>query len=158
MSGPETLHASCVVFGEHGILIRGASGSGKSQLARELLTEAERSGRFARLVADDRVQVEARHGRLIARAVPSTAGLLEVRGLGLIMVDHEPSAVLRLVVDCLDDQPLRFPDEHDVVIDGVRLPWSACQTAANVASTLLWRITRCVRDHKGVRDDKMTTR
>ena len=37
MAAATTLHASCVVVGEAGILIRGPSGSGKSSLAREIV-------------------------------------------------------------------------------------------------------------------------
>jgi serine kinase of HPr protein (carbohydrate metabolism regulator) len=91
MGNAATIHASCVVIGEAGILIRGGSGSGKSTLARELVHAAAASGRFARLVSDDRTHVAARNGRLVARVVEAIAGRLEARGAGIFAVAHEPS-------------------------------------------------------------------
>lgn len=117
-----SLHATCLVVGEDGILIRGASGAGKSSLALDLIERATAGGRFARLVADDRVRVSARSGRLVARAVPAIAGQVEVRGIGIVEVPHEPACILRLVVD-LDPEPPRMPepDARHTEILGVRL-------------------------------------
>ena len=55
-----TVHASAVLIGSRAMLIRGPAGSGKSRLALALI-EAAASGhiRFARLVADDRVELTA---------------------------------------------------------------------------------------------------
>ncbi|RAI36158.1 serine/threonine protein kinase, partial [Rhodoplanes roseus] len=52
-----TLHASTVLVGARAVLIRGASGSGKSRLALRLLDAVAAAGGFARLVADDRTAV-----------------------------------------------------------------------------------------------------
>src|ERR687898_3364772 len=76
------LHATCVELSGTGVVLLGASGCGKSDLALRLID------RGARLVADDLVTVE-RHGRrLIARAPEAIAGLMEVRGLGIMRLDH----------------------------------------------------------------------
>ena len=77
-----TIHASAVLIGPRAVLIRGPSGAGKSRLAWDLV-EAGRTGAlpFARLVADDRVLVEAAGGRLLVRPPPRLAGLIEIRGL-----------------------------------------------------------------------------
>ena len=119
-----SLHASCVLVDETGLLIRGASGSGKSRLAREIVADARLYGRFARLVADDRVWVEPRGGRLVARAMAATSGLIEARGVGLLRVVHEGAAVVRLVVDCVTVKPARLPEPEEgrCVIAGVVLP------------------------------------
>ncbi len=79
-----TVHASAVLTGSRAMLIRGPAGSGKSRLALALI-EAAASGRirFARLVADDRVELTAGHGRLLVRPPPALAGLIEVRGVGV---------------------------------------------------------------------------
>src|ERR1051326_480468 len=95
-----TLHASAVLVGARAVLIRGPSGSGKSRLALELI-QAARGGtlRFARLVGDDRVHVEAAHGRLLVRPAAALAGMIELRGTGILQLAYEPSAVVGLVVD-----------------------------------------------------------
>ncbi|MGL4729457.1 MAG: HPr kinase/phosphorylase [Bosea sp. (in: a-proteobacteria)] len=118
------LHASAVVIGEAGILIRGASGAGKTQLALALISEAARAGQFARLVGDDRVDVSAAGQRLVVRPHPAIAGHVERRGLGLAPMDHVDAATLRLVVDCLDGSPARLPEPEDMVVEreGVTLP------------------------------------
>ena len=92
------LHATGVILGDRGVLITGPSGSGKSTLALELLRSAR--GGFARLVCDDQLFVEARTGRLIARAAPAIAGLVEIRGLGPCPVEAEPAMTVDLLV-CL---------------------------------------------------------
>jgi hypothetical protein len=67
-----TIHASAVLVGHRGILIRGPSGSGKSRLALALLQSA--GAGFARLVGDDRIHLEAVHGRLLDAAGDGAAG------------------------------------------------------------------------------------
>ena len=138
----ETIHASCVLVDEAGVLIRGASGAGKSSLAHMLLVEGSLDGGFARLVCDDRVRIERRAGRLVARAVAPLSGYLEVRGVGILPVRHEASAVVRLVVDCLDHRPARLPDTADqvAVVQGIVLPRVALRPEAALARIILWRL------------------
>ena len=66
--------------------------------------------RFARLVGDDRVHLEAAHGRLLVRPAEALAGLIEVRGLGHPAAPHEPSAVVGLVVDLAAADAERLPE------------------------------------------------
>ena len=113
-----TVHASAVLAGRRAILIRGPAGAGKSRLALALI-QAAGCGLipFARLVGDDRLELAAAHGRLLARSPPALAGLIEVRGLGIRRLGHEPVAVIGLVVDL-------------AVAEAERLPGTAEQEAA----------------------------
>lgn len=124
-AGSTTIHASAVLVGTRAVLIRGPSASGKSRLALELL-EAGRIGAvlFARLVADDRVHLETAGGRLLARPAAALAGLIEVRGVGLLRVAHEPSAVVGFVVDLAAADAVRLPepDKRTADIDGILIP------------------------------------
>ncbi|KQQ25057.1 serine kinase [Methylobacterium sp. Leaf123] len=119
----DTVHASCVLLDEAGVLIRGPSGSGKSALCLALLDRFFLEGRHARLVGDDRIRLEAHHGRLVARPHPALAGLIEIRGLGLRrLAKHSPAAVLRLVVDLVAEAE-RLPDTTaTATLLGVALP------------------------------------
>jgi serine kinase of HPr protein (carbohydrate metabolism regulator) len=95
-----TIHASAVLVGARAVLMRGPPGSGKSRLALELIQAGARGAlRFARLVGDDRIHVEAAHGRLVVRPAAELAGLIELRGVGILKLPHERSAVVGLVVD-----------------------------------------------------------
>jgi HPr kinase/phosphorylase len=120
-----TVHASAVLVGARAVLIRGPAGSGKSRLAFDLISAAGSGGplRFARLVADDRAEVEAAAGRLLVRPAPALAGLIEVRGLGLRRLPHEPVAVIGLVVDldAADAQRLPAAEQARVTIDGIAI-------------------------------------
>lgn len=119
-----TVHASCVLLGEAGVLVRGPPGSGKSSLCLALLDRAGLEGRHARLVGDDRIRLEAHHGRLVARPHPALMGLIEIRGHGLRrLVAHAEAAVLRLVVDLIETAE-RMPAERPATerLLGVELP------------------------------------
>jgi HPr kinase/phosphorylase len=134
MAGPTaTVHASAVLVGARAVLIRGPSGSGKSQLALDLI-EAGRTGvlRLARLVADDRVHLEAIGGRLLARPAEALAGLIEIRGIGLLRVAHEPCGVIGLVVDLAAADAERLPDSarRTTQMDGIELPRLAVASGA----------------------------
>ncbi|MEA2934185.1 MAG: hypothetical protein QOD74_831 [Variibacter sp.] len=117
-----TIHASAVLVGARAVLIRGPSGSGKSRLVWAML-EAARSGllRFARLVADDRAHVEAVNGRLLVRPAAELAGLIELHGLGIRRLPHEPVAAVGWVVDLAAPEAERLPEQENTVIAGVRL-------------------------------------
>jgi HPr kinase/phosphorylase len=125
LSNGATIHASAVLIGARAVLIQGPAGSGKSRLALALLQAAEqRLLAFARLVADDRCQVEAVHGRLLLRPAPSLAGLIEVRGLGIRRVPYEPVAVAGLLVELAAPDAARLLEMagREAEVAGVRLP------------------------------------
>jgi HPr kinase/phosphorylase len=125
VSAAPTIHASAVLVGARAVLIRGPAGSGKSRLALDLIQAASRGAlTFARLVADDRVHVTSAHGRLVARSPAALAGYLEVRGLGIRALPHEPMAVVSWVVDLDDATSMRLPTDAAMrtEIEGVTLP------------------------------------
>ncbi|HYI89427.1 MAG TPA: HPr kinase/phosphatase C-terminal domain-containing protein [Beijerinckiaceae bacterium] len=141
MSAAATLHASCVVVGEAGLVIRGASGSGKSSLARQIVREGERGGLFARLVCDDRVRLESRNGRVVASPVAAIAGRIEVRGIGLVTVPFERAAIVRWVVDLSEDPPrLPEPTEATVPLCGVAVPRLQAAIEPGLAEAVLLRM------------------
>ena len=125
MPDSPTVHASSVLVGPRAILIRGPSGSGKSHLALGLI-RAGKAGHLpiGRLVADDRVQLEASHGRILARPVPRLAGLIEARGVGIRRLAYEAVAVLGFVVDLAAPAAQRLPTarEPEPVIENIALP------------------------------------
>lgn len=136
---PEYFHANALVLGEFGLLLRGPPGAGKSGLTLRLVADWRARGAFAALVGDDRVALEARHGRLIARPHPSIRGMIEARGLGVVRVDHEPACVLRAVIDLLafEESPKRYPDEGEsrTELSGVTLP-RMFENAASVGAVI----------------------
>ena len=144
MNAPPTIHASAVLAGARAVLIRGPAGSGKSRLALNLI-QAAANGQliFARLVADDRVHVEAAHDRLIARPPAALAGLLEVRGLGILHLPYEPMAVVSWVVDLGVAAPLRIPDDSTAhaVVAGVRIRRLAVAPGCDPVPMVLAAIT-----------------
>ena len=143
MSGPApSVHATAVVIGEAGVLIRGASGAGKTSLALALIDAATARGRFARLVGDDRVLLEPCNGRLVARPHPAIAGRVERRGQGVSAEGHEGAAVLRAIVDFAP--PMGAPGAPDrlpavaaerAVLEGVELPRLVAPTGLGAAET-----------------------
>jgi serine kinase of HPr protein (carbohydrate metabolism regulator) len=123
-----------VLAGSQGVLIRGSSGSGKSMLAAALIS------RGAKLVADDRVHLSACHGRLVATAPAAIAGILELRGRGLISVPLERSAVIRLLVDIVAGEQLeRHPATEELLgtVLGVCLPRQPVPGAVECALILV---------------------
>ncbi|HET7412001.1 MAG TPA: hypothetical protein VFJ18_04995 [Pararhizobium sp.] len=94
----ENVHATAIVVGTAGLLFMGASGSGKSASAFACLAEAAARGVFAALIADDQVLVSAHGGAIVARAPVPTAGLMEMRGSGIVRLGHISGAVMHLAV------------------------------------------------------------
>ncbi len=99
-----------------GLLIEGAPGSGKSSLALALID------RGAMLVGDDGVALVAVNGRLLASPAPATAGLLEVRNVGLVPMPFVDRAAISLVI-ALDPESPRFIESAEKRgLLGVMLP------------------------------------
>jgi HPr serine kinase-like protein len=112
----ETVHATCVAIGGRGVLIRGRSGSGKSDLALRLID------RGAGLVSDDYVIVTGKDGRASARAPEAIAGKLEVRGIGIVDLPASTDVPVCLLAD-LDWPPERLPDSaRGVAVAGTIVP------------------------------------
>jgi hypothetical protein len=97
------IHASCVAIAKQGVLILGDSGAGKSDLALRLIDDG------AKLVSDDRTELYVSRGMLHARAPKSIAGLLEVRGVGIVALPFAKNVPLALAIR-LGAPPKRLPD------------------------------------------------
>lgn len=122
------VHATSVEIGGHAVLIRGPSGSGKSDLALRLIDSG------AMLVADDQTRLATENGRLFASSPPTIAGMMEVRGLGLVRLAHRDRVPVALVVDLVDGREVeRLPEPMMTAFQGIRVPKVAL--AAFEAST-----------------------
>jgi HPr kinase/phosphorylase len=117
------VHATGLVLGRTGVMLRGPSGAGKSLLALMLLDRWDARGLSARLVADDRLDLEATAKGIVMHAPPAIAGLIELRGRGIVSRPHVGKAPLHLVVD-LVPRVERMVEEEQLVVDlmGVSLP------------------------------------
>ncbi len=119
-STPGVPHATCLCLDGAGVLLRGPSGSGKSDLALRLIDDGR-----ARLVGDDYCDYAVADGHLIARPRAARAGYLEVRGLGVLRLDDHalaPETVVRLVIDLTPGAPPdRLPPGAWADVLGVRL-------------------------------------
>jgi len=137
----ETLHTTCVAKDGRAILIAGRSGSGKSDLALRLI------GRGAILVSDDYTLVRRVSGRLLATAPDRIAGKLEVRGIGIVELEHVTDVPVCLLVD-LDRESERLPEPGEsLVIAGVKVPVVAISSMEASAADKV----EIALDHLGLR-------
>ena len=119
---PTNIHATGLVLGKTGIILRGPSGAGKSLLALELIDEWEARGLEARLVSDDRIDVEATKAGLVMHAPKAIEGLIELRGRGIVSRPFVAKANAHLIVDLVDTLE-RMVEEDALVaeLEGITL-------------------------------------
>lgn len=123
-----------------GALLLGASGAGKSDLGLRLIEDCP-YGR-SRLIADDYIDLTVENGRLLAAAPARIAGLIEVRGVGILPIDPAGPAALSVAFD-LETTPERMPapynfepEEGGPVLPLVSLRPFEASAAAKVRATL----------------------
>jgi HPr kinase/phosphorylase len=143
------IHGTCVVVDGMGVLIRGPSGSGKSDLAMRLI---ERGGL---LVADDQVQVVSAvdaggRASLLASAPANLFGLVEARGVGVVRLNAAQTArqvALALVVDLVEtDGVERYPDAATTTLADIALPRIALAGMEASAPFKLTLALKCIRE------------
>ena len=114
----EVMHATAVAIAGRAVLIEGASGSGKSDLALRLID------RGARLIVDDRTLLVRTPAGLVARppqtAPASLAGRMEVRGIGIATLPHDAEAPVALLVRLEPESP-RLPERRRRMIAGIEV-------------------------------------
>lgn len=113
------MHASFVLWRNKGILFKGKSGSGKSELSLKFI---ENKG--AVLVADDVVALETRKNRLFGWAPENIQGLLEIRNVGISRYEFVTEAEVSLVVNLVENKQNleRLPKNKFENILGVEIP------------------------------------
>jgi len=115
------IHATAVAietaFGLRAVLLRGSSGSGKSDLGLRLIDAG------GRLVADDQSELKREGALIIVRSPPTIAGLIEARGLGIIRVEALAEAPLALIADLAAPETIeRLPERDKERLLGLDLP------------------------------------
>ena len=108
----DRLHATTVAIDGMAVLIEGASGSGKSDLALRLID------RGAILVSDDQTLVVRAGATLLARAPTTIAGRIEVRGIGILAMPYFEDVPVALLVR-VDGAIERMPERSVRNIAGI---------------------------------------
>jgi len=132
------IHASCVALEGKAVLLRGAPGAGKSDLALRLIEGG------ARLVADDQVALNSSGGTVFAAPPARIAGLLEVRGIGVVSMEFATQCPVRLVVDLIQSDVVeRMPEAATVDLCGHRIAHVALAPFEASAPTKLGLALAC---------------
>jgi serine kinase of HPr protein (carbohydrate metabolism regulator) len=119
------------------ILITGASGSGKSDLALRLID------RGFTLVSDDQTLVRRDGDRLIASAPSTIKGKLEIRGVGILEIETESDVPVALLVELTSDIKRLPDDSRERPILGVNLPLVTIDaTTASAAAKVVLALNR----------------
>jgi len=117
VTDPLLVHATAIAIEGDAVLLRGPPGAGKSDLALRLIEGG------ARLLTDDQALLQRVDNRVLVRAPAAIAGLIEVRGIGIVQVDSLEEAPLALVVDLVPSaQVERFPDNRFEMFLGLAVP------------------------------------
>lgn len=149
-SNATLVHATTVALGDYAALLRGSPGAGKSDLALRFLAGQglwPDMSSARTLVADDQTLLHVEAGRLIAAAPVFIAGLIEVRGVGIVRAPALPRAEVRLIVDLGSATEVeRLPDPLCTqTLLGVPLPWRRLNafeaSAAHKLALLLRQLT-----------------
>lgn len=115
MSERLLVHGTAVAIEGEAVLLRGPPAAGKSDLALRLIDGG------ARLVADDQSELFRRDDRLWVRPPAALAGLIEVRGVGILRLPGLAEAPLALLVDLVAPAAVE------------RLPEAAVETVLGLA-------------------------
>jgi serine kinase of HPr protein (carbohydrate metabolism regulator) len=117
-SNPQNLiHGTAVALGRAGVLLRGPSGSGKSDLALRLIDQG------ATLVSDDQTALIRDGDEVVMSAPKIIAGMIEARGVGLLHLPRVAQAALRLVVDLVPAEKVeRLPERRHCDMLGLPIP------------------------------------
>jgi serine kinase of HPr protein (carbohydrate metabolism regulator) len=125
--------------GWRGVLIEGASGSGKSDLA----LRAVQAGWS--LIADDRTLVWRSGDALFGRAPDTLAGLIEIRGLGVVPAPFRRFVEICLLARCMQGRDIqRSPEPSDETLSGVVLPTIAIAALEASATAKLGQALTCI--------------
>jgi HPr kinase/phosphorylase len=120
MSDKMLIYATAVAIEGRAVLLRGFSGVGKSDLGLRLIDAG------GQLVADDQCELERRDDTIVVRAPATTAGLLEVRGLGIVRIEALAEATLALIADLVPSNLIeRMPTRRRERLLGVDVPVTA---------------------------------
>jgi HPr kinase/phosphorylase len=111
------VHATAVAIDGGAVLLRGPPGCGKSDLALRLIDGG------ARLIADDQAVLLRREDRILVCAPATIAGLIEVRGVGILPLDRLDEVRLALIVDLVPAAQIeRLPEPRCETIIGLAIP------------------------------------
>jgi len=111
------VYATAIAIDGRAVLLRGPSGAGKSDLALRLIDEG------AGLVADDQVELRRAGERILVSAPATIAGLIEVRGIGILRVETVTEATLAMLVDLLPSPGFeRLPETRFEEVLGLAVP------------------------------------
>ncbi len=98
-------------------MLRGPSGSGKSDLAIRLIHDG------AQLVADDQTVLFSEHGRLMAQPPAEIAGKMEIRGVGVVKMGPPTVAPVTLIIDMVEPHDVpRMPEFESIELIGHAVP------------------------------------
>ena len=113
----DLFHGTAVLYRGFGILIRGPSGSGKSDLALRLIDDG------ADLIADDQVIIKSVGEILQLSSLDNISGLIEVRGVGVVRIKYVSGIPLGLIVDINPRKKLkRMPITKKELIGNISIP------------------------------------
>lgn len=123
MTKKNNSHGTGILIGEHGILIMGVSGAGKSLLALDLIEQAQLRGEQGLLISDDRVLLSTDEDGLVMEPPATIEGMIELRGRGIIRLPYAKQAHVHLVVDLVDKEE-RLLEESELTtnINGIFVP------------------------------------
>jgi serine kinase of HPr protein (carbohydrate metabolism regulator) len=113
---PKRFHSTSLVVEDSGILIIGESGIGKSDLALRMIDSG------AMLIADDITICKKINNFIYLFSPEETKGLLEVREIGIITVPFIENIKLSLVVQLINEENIRYPENENYLILGIKVP------------------------------------
>ncbi|MGA8551502.1 MAG: serine/threonine protein kinase [Stellaceae bacterium] len=139
MSWELLVHATAIAIEGEAVLLRGPSGAGKSDLGLRMIDEG------ASLVADDQTLLRRTGERIVACAPAAIAGLIEVRGVGIVRLEALRQAPLALIVDLLPSGQIeRIPEPRLETVLGVAVPLLALAPFEAAAAAKLRLVQRAL--------------